>query len=99
MKPLRDPVHEEVEDLRFREVPGGKRLVALQIRSVIRLTAVRDRRSFPSGEENAPSMSRVDSPRAYIWTARFSSSSVRPERIARIRDRKGSSRSDTWGTP
>ena len=43
-------------------------------------------------------MSRVDSPRAYISTARASSSSVRPRTISRIRERNGSARSAICGT-
>src|SRR4029077_7034419 len=47
----------------------------------------------PSASANSASISRVDSPRAYISTASASSSSVRPRMISRNRERNGTARS------
>src|SRR5262245_6954742 len=52
-------------------------------RSVTSLTAVRESKERPSSSANSASMSRVDSPRAYISTASASNSSVRPRMISR----------------
>jgi hypothetical protein len=64
---------------------------------VISLTAVRLSRLLPAPSANSASMSRVDSPRAYISTASASSSAVRPRTIRRIAERNGSARSATCG--
>jgi len=64
---------------------------------VISLTAVRLSRLRPSTSANTASMSRVDSPRAYISTAKASSSSVRSRTVSRMRERYGSRRSAICG--
>lgn len=52
----------------------------------------------PDSSVNAASMSRTESPRAYISTAKRSSSSVRPRITSRICERNGSAVSVTCGT-
>jgi hypothetical protein len=66
---------------------------------VISLTAVRLNRLLPAASANSASMSRVDSPRAYIATASASNDSVRPPTISRMRERNGSARSAICGAP
>lgn len=54
---------------------------------------------WPASSRKTDSMSRVESPRAYISTARSSSACVRWPSCSRIREQKGSVRSATWGAP
>ena len=83
-----------------REFLASKLMVCLvPTVAVTWLTAVRLSRLAPVASRKAASTSRVLSPRAYISTARRSSSAVRPASPARTRDTKGSTRSATWGTP
>jgi hypothetical protein len=64
---------------------------------VISLTAVRLSSERPLSSANSASMSRVDRPRAYISTAKLSSSSLRPRTTSRSRERNGSGRSAICG--
>jgi hypothetical protein len=64
---------------------------------VISLTAVRLSSDLPVSSANSASMSRTESPRAYISTAMASKASVRPPTISRMRERNGSTRSAICG--
>jgi hypothetical protein len=64
---------------------------------VISLTAVRLNSDWPRSSANSASISRVDSPRAYISTASASSSSLRPRIISRSLERNGTARSEICG--
>jgi hypothetical protein len=75
MQPLGKPVDEQIGHLELRQIAAGKRLVFCPQRSVISLTAVRLNSDRPRSSANSASISRVDSPRAYISTANASSSS------------------------
>src|SRR5437660_11683703 len=97
MQALGDPVDEQVDDVELGQVALANASYSAHSRSVISLTAVWLNRLRPSVSANSTSMSRVDSPRAYISTARVCSASVRPPMIARRRERNGSSRSAICG--
>jgi hypothetical protein len=64
---------------------------------VTSLTAVRLNRLRPSTSANGASMLRLDGPRAYMSTARASSSSVWPRTTLRMRERNGLLRSVICG--
>ena len=68
-------------------------------RSVSSLTAVPGNSDCPSSSANTASIGRVDRPRANISVASSSSISLRQPITSRIRDRYGSPKSDTCGTP
>ncbi len=98
MQPLGNPVDKQVDHFELGQIARRKR----QVVRPQPLGQRRDRRArtapMPVSSRNAASISRVDSPRAYISTASRSSSSERPLITARIFERNGSARSATCGT-
>jgi len=97
MQPLGNPVDKQVVTSNSVRSRLANASYSAHSRSVISLTALRLSRLRPSVSVNTASMSRVESPRAYISTARLSSSSVRPRTASRMRERNGALRSAICG--
>src|SRR6266545_7961112 len=83
MQPLGEAVDEQIDHRKLGQIAAGNASYSAHSRSVISLTAVRFNSDRPRSSANSASISRVDSPRAYISTASASSSSVRPRMISR----------------
>src|SRR5436189_3489610 len=97
MQPLGDAVEEQVDHLELGQIAAGKRLILRPqpFRDLAHRRAAQQRLAAVVGKQR--SMSRVDSPRAYISTASASSSSLRPRMISRSRERNGTARSEICG--